>query len=167
MTPPSGPPPMPENWRWREGPQRGDAVVFDLDGVLSDAAGRQHLLDRHRRDWWSFFDAVGDDPVIEEVSALLHALDGRFLVILLTARPMRVQAQTHDWLVRHDLRWDLLIMREGGDHDLAREFKARTIDDLLAAGVEPLLAFEDDRRNVEMFRQHAIPCVYIHSGYYD
>ncbi len=159
--------PTPGNWRWREGPERGEAVVFDLDGVLSDAAGRQHLLERPHRDWWSFFEAVGDDPVIEEVRTLLHALDERFLVVLLTARPLRVQAQTHDWLGRNDLRWDLLIMRDTGDYDLAREFKARTVDELIAAGVEPTLAFEDDRRNVEMFRDHQIPCVYVHSGYYD
>ena len=29
------------------------------------------------------------------------------------------------------------------------------------------LAFEDDRRNVEMFRAEGIPCLYVHSGYYD
>ena len=29
------------------------------------------------------------------------------------------------------------------------------------------LAFEDDRRNYLMFHQEGIPCVYIHSGYYD
>ena len=28
-------------------------------------------------------------------------------------------------------------------------------------------AFEDDRRNVAMFHAEGIPCVYIHSGYYD
>jgi hypothetical protein len=29
------------------------------------------------------------------------------------------------------------------------------------------LAFEDDRRNVEMFRAEGVRCIYIHSGYYD
>jgi hypothetical protein len=29
------------------------------------------------------------------------------------------------------------------------------------------LAFEDDPRNVEMFRQEGVPCVYLHSGYYE
>ena len=29
------------------------------------------------------------------------------------------------------------------------------------------LAFEDDRRNVDMFHAEGVPCVYIHSGYYD
>ena len=37
----------PDNWRWRDGPvAAGPAVVFDIDGVLSDAAGRQHFIER-------------------------------------------------------------------------------------------------------------------------
>ena len=39
--------------------------------------------------------------------------------------------------------------------------------DLRDYGFELLLAIEDDRRNVEMFRSEGVPCVYLHSGYYD
>jgi phosphoglycolate phosphatase-like HAD superfamily hydrolase len=155
------------NWRWNAEPREGPAVVFDLDGVLSDAAGRQHLLAWPRRDWDAFFDAVGEDPVIDEVAAVLAALDPGLHVVLLTARPLRVQRHTVGWLERNELRWDLLIMRDHGDYDYAREFKRRTVDELRAARLEPQLAFEDDRRNVEMFRGAGVPCVYIHSGYYD
>ena len=52
-------------------------MVFDIDGVLSDAAGRQHFLERGRRDWSAFFEACGDDPVIEEIARLLELLDSR------------------------------------------------------------------------------------------
>ena len=38
---------VPYNWEWRAGAvEAGPAVVFDLDGVLSDAAGRQLLMRR-------------------------------------------------------------------------------------------------------------------------
>lgn len=161
------PRPAPANWLWRAGPVVGEAVVFDLDGVLADAAGRQHYLEWPGRNWRAFFEAVGEDPVIEEVGTLLHALSDRFVVVLLTARPMSIQPHTHDWLLRNNLRWDLLVMRDQGDYDLAAEFKAGTVDQLRAAGLEPGLAFEDDQRNVAMFRERGIPCVYIHSGYYD
>jgi len=75
-----------------QGPvEPGPAVVFDIDGVLSDAAGRQHFLDAGRRDWTAFFEACGDDPVIEEVARLLELLDSSLAVILLTGRPGRVR----------------------------------------------------------------------------
>ena len=72
-------------------------MVFDVDGVLSDAAGRQHFIERGRRDWDAFFEACGDDPLIDEVARLLELLDPR------SHRPahrpaLRVQPQTLAWL---------------------------------------------------------------------
>ena len=158
----------PENWHWHAGPvDAGAAVVFDIDGVLSDAGTRQHFIEQGRRDWDAFFEACGDDPLIEEVAQLLHLLDQSLHVVLLTGRPLRVQAQTLAWLKRYELRWDLLIMRDYGDYSRAREFKQWTVADLRRYGLDLQLAFEDDRRNVEMFRAEGVPCVYIHSGYYD
>ena len=141
--------------------------MFDIDGVLSDAASRQHFLESGRRDWEAFFDACGDDPLIEEVACLLSLLEPGLRIVMLTGRPVRVQPQTVAWLERYELRWDVLIMRDYGDYTAAREFKRATVADLRAARFELRLAFEDDRRNLEMFRGEGIPCVYIHSGYYD
>lgn len=156
------------NYRWREGAlDPGRAVVFDLDGVLSDAASRQHYLEGRRRDWDAFFEACGDDPLIEEVAQLLGLLDQGLAVVLLTARPARVATQTLAWLHRYKLRWDLLVMRDVGDYGAARDFKRRSVDELRQLGFDLVLSFEDDRRNVAMFREQGIPCVYIHSGYYD
>jgi hypothetical protein len=159
---------IPDNWRWHDGPVgAGPAVVFDMDGVLSDATRRQYLVARPRRDWDAFFDACGEDELIDDVASLLHVIDPTIRVVLLTARPVRVRPQTLGWLERHDLRWDLLIMRDWGDYGAARHFKRETIDELRSFGLDPKLAFEDDRRNVEMFHGAGVPCIYIHSGYYD
>jgi phosphoglycolate phosphatase-like HAD superfamily hydrolase len=161
-------PRTPRNWHWRAGPVTpGPSVIFDVDGVLADATGRQHFLEWPRRNWDAFFDACGDDPVIDEVARMLSLLDEDLVVVLLTARPMRVQRQTLDWIVRHGLRWDLLVMRSPGDMDWASEYKRDVVGDLRAAGYEPQLAVEDDRRNVDMFHRAGIPCLYVHSGYYD
>ena len=159
---------VPENWRWRTTPiDPRAAVVFDIDGVLSDAASRQHFIEAGKRDWHGFFDACGDDPLIDEVATLLGLLNAELQIVLLTGRPVRVQPQTLAWLDRYELRWDLLIMRDFGDYTAAREFKRWTADDLRRYGFELVLAFEDDRRNLEMFRSIGIPCVYIHSGYFE
>ncbi len=160
---------LPEHWTLHadEPLTPGRAVVVDIDGVLSEAAGRQHYLEAPRRDWRAFFDACGEDPVIEEVKTLLDLLDPDLQIVLLTARPHRVHHLTEAWLRRYDIRWDMLITRPWGDYDLSRDFKQSTVWELRAAGFELALAFEDDRRNVEMFRSEGIPCLYVHSGYYD
>ncbi len=158
----------PDNWRWRAGPvDPGSTVVFDMDGVLSDAAGRQHFLEWPYRDWDAFFEACGDDELIDEVARLLEVIDPTYRIVLLTARPIRVQPQTLAWLKRYDLRWDLLVMRDFGDYGASREFKRRAVAELRSFGFDMRLALEDDRRNHLMFHEEGIPCVYIHSGYYD
>ncbi len=141
--------------------------MFDLDGVLSDAVSHQHYLEGGRRDWDAFFEACGEDPLIDEVARVLELLDDDLRIVLLTGRPLRVQPQTVAWLERYQLRWDLLIMRPYGDYAAARLFKRRSIGELREYGMQLELAFEDDRRNLEMFRAEGVPCVYIHSGYYD
>ncbi len=158
----------PGHWTWRDGSvPPGPAAVVDLDGVLSDAASRQHYIEAPIQDWRGFFDACGEDPVIEEVRVLLELLDPGLRVILLTARPERIANLTEAWLRRYRIRWDLLIMRPIGDYDLSRWFKQASVADLRAYGFELKLAFEDDRRNVAMFRAEGVPCLYVHSGYYD
>jgi hypothetical protein len=160
--------PIHGHWLWRSGPREGGpAVVFDLDGVLSDAADRQHFLAGPRRDWNSFFESCGEDPLIEEVARLLSLLDEQLAIILLTARPARVRPQTVEWLDRFRLRWDLLVMRGGGYAGSARDFKRRSVGELQKTGFHLLLSFEDDRRNVAMFREEGVPSIYVHSGYYD
>jgi hypothetical protein len=160
--------PFYDNWRWRAGPiEPGRAVVFDMDGVLSDASRRQHYLDRPFRDWEAFFQACGDDELIAEVARLLDVIDHDLRIVLLTARPLRVQGQTLAWLDRYQLRWDLLVMRDFGDYGASRDFKQRSVHELRAYGLQLELSFEDDVRNVAMFHAEGIPCVYIHSGYYE
>ncbi len=155
----------PEHWRWRvESVVPGPAVIFDIDGVLADAAGRQHHLDWG--DWKSFFDACGDDPVIEEIETLLELLSSDLSVILVTGRPRRVQPHTVAWLERFGIRWDLLIMREFGDYSGVEYFKRGVVADLRRYGFEIRLALDDDPKNHAMYIGESVPCIYIHSGYY-
>jgi hypothetical protein len=158
------------NWRWRGMPHDGGpAVVFDIDGVLADAGHRQDILfaGGKRKNWKAFFDAAGDDAVIEEVARATELIDRDLCVVLLTARPTTIQRITVTWLQQHDLRWDLLVMRPEGDFRSSPDAKRMAVHELRAAGFDLRLAFDDDRRNVDMFHDEGIPCIYIHSGYYE
>ena len=127
------------------------------DAVAMGAADRGRFLTH----------ACGDDPVIEEVKVLLDLLDDQLVIVLLTARPERVHHLTEAWLRHYEIRWDLLIMRPAWEYDVAREFKRSSVAELRAFGFDLAIAIEDDRRNVDMFHAEGVPCVYIHSGYYE
>ena len=161
------------NWRWRAERQgrrtrAAPPSIFDIDGVLSDAAGRQHFIERGNRDWSAFFEACGDDPVIEEVARLLELLDSSLAVVLLTGRPLRVQPQTLAWLHRYGLRWDLLVMRDRGrlrpGHLVQAAGGGRPAGRTASTCAWPSRTIPS---NHAMYVAAGIPCVYIHSGYYE
>jgi len=159
---------IPSHWVWRDGPvSPGPAVIFDMDGVLSDASQRQHFLDGPFQYWEKFFAACGEDDPIHEAVEMARLFDSSLAVILLTARPIRVRAQTLDWLQRHPVRWDLLVMRDEDDWTSSHSFKRTEVRDLEGRGFEIRLAIDDDPRNVEMYRRANINALYFHSGYYD
>ena len=134
---------------------RGRPVVFDMDGVLSDAATRQHYLEgplgsnRH-----VFFEAC---------AARMRRWPRRRRCWVCSIRRCRscrspparggYNPQTVAWLARYGLRWDLLIMRDWGDYWAACEFKQYSVYELRQFGFDLRLAFEDDRRNRAMFHR--------------
>ena len=158
---------MTDTLTWRDGPiEPGPAVVVDLDGTLSDAAGRQHHLAKTPKDWDAFFAACGNDPLVDQIARLVELLDPELAIVLLTARPTRVRRATVDWLARHGVRWDLLVMRAPRDFRPSHEAKLEAIRALRTVGFDLRLAIDDDPRNAAMFRAEGVPCVELHSGYY-
>jgi beta-phosphoglucomutase-like phosphatase (HAD superfamily) len=154
-----------EEWRWADGPQApGVAVVFDIDGVISDATARLHHIQGKRKQWEAFFQAAADDPLIAEVARLVELLDPRIQIVLLTGRPKHIEDLTVAWLEAKELRWDVLVMREEGDRRPAPDMKRSAVDDLKRAGFDLRLAFEDDARNVAMFHREGVPCIHV-QGY--
>lgn len=160
---------FPESWSWRNSScPPGAAVVVDMDGVISNAGARQHYLNNPPKDWHSFFNACDQDPPILATTTLLHQLDSDLLVILLTARPSWVRQKTLQWLDKHNPRWDLLILRSPAEDKLsAGEYKLRSLRELQQRGFDLRVGFEDDPKNVTLFSDFGLPCVYIHSGYYE
>jgi len=165
---------VPKHWHWRadlraeEGSGRlGPGVLIDVDGVISDATHRQHYLDSRPRDWDGFFEAAAHDLPLIPGLALLATFDRELTIVLLTARPLRIRPLTLDWLERHNVVWDLLVMRPDGDNAPSSVTKLRAVEELRAVGLEPRLAVDDDQNNVDAFSAAGIPAVYHHSGYYE
>lgn len=158
-----------DNWFWPsagETGQRGPTVCVDIDGVLADARHRQHLLDGSWQDWDSFFLAAGDDDLLAQQAVLLDSLAADRVVALVTARPAWISDITLGWLAEHGIRWDLLVMRANHDFRRSSDMKTGAVEQLRRRQLEPVLAFDDDPRNVAAYARLGIPCVYIHSGYH-
>ena len=140
-------------------------MIVDVDGVVSDGSNRQHLAQARR--WDEFFAGCPDDPPLDAAVALVNSLASDIAVVLLTARPWPLLDDTLAWLQTHGVRWDLLILRPPNSGVRSRAYKAAEVDNLRHYGFELLCALEDDPRNVEMYAEADVPCVYVYSGYYD
>ena len=58
-------------------------------------------------------------------------------------------------------------MRDWGDYSQVTSFKQAIVEELRGHGFDLRLALEDDPQNHAMYVAEGIPCVYIHSGYYE
>ena len=162
---------LPANWHPRPGaPQGGPLVVFDLDGVISDASHRQHFLRGGRQDWEGFFTGAAHDTPLEVGLALAASVADDHAVAILTARPNYIADITRRWLAAHQVRHDLLILRPRagrGSRGPSADFKSHELSRLRAAGYHIALAIDDDERIIDMYRSEDVFALYVHSGYYE
>jgi hypothetical protein len=139
----------------------GRAVIVDIDGVLADTSARQHLLERPGggRNWDAFFAAAGDDLPYSEVPALVRDLPTDTAAVLVSGRPDWLVDLTADWLTRHGMRWDLLVVRRRGDRTGAARFKRAVLSGMRDAGFVVAMGIDDDERVTTMYVAEGIPTV--------
>lgn len=140
---------------------RPRAMIWDLDGTLSDDKARAHFVEVERgraRDWHSYFDAIDTDPPIAASMEVLRAMHAAGIRILfLTGRPEYTRPKTVRWLEANGLtEYDALLMRPEGERRPAGHFKAEVVD-RLRRDYELVCAFEDRIDVAEMLRQAGIP----------
>ncbi|GGT07695.1 hypothetical protein GCM10010271_07790 [Streptomyces kurssanovii] len=105
-------------------------AIFDLDGTLSDAGHRQHLLERKPRAWDAFFAAAPEDPPLAEGVALCLKAAQECEVLYLTGRPERCRQDTVDWLAAQGLPQGRIFMRRNDDRRPARRTKLEILRQL-------------------------------------
>jgi len=137
------------------------AVIWDLDGTLSDDRARAHFVEVEKgktRDWKSYFDAIGDDPPIAasmEVLRAMHAAGNR--IVFLTGRPDHTRRTTERWLKANGLtEYDRLVMRPPRDFRTSGAFKYDEIGKLKRE-YELVCAFEDRIDVADALRHAGVP----------
>ena len=132
-------------------------VVFDIDGVLADARHREHHVTGPPKDWDAFFAEVGNDEVIEEGRARLHAEAGSHEVVLLSGRPERTRSDTQAWLDRHLMGGHRLVLRPDADRRPAATLKSDLIRTVGMPG-EISVVLDDDASVVEELQAAGYRC---------
>jgi hypothetical protein len=121
-----------------------EAVIADLDGTLCDVSEILHLVEGEERDFHAFHAASAGCPSVEAVVKAVRAAKaaGRGILIV-TGREFIWRDLTLDWLAKHDIPYDELVMRIVGDYRGDDVIKAEMLDDLEKRGWEVIEAWED------------------------
>lgn len=128
-----------------------NVIVFDLDGTLADHSHRFHLMPTENLNlhssWLEFVSECNKDKPIKNTISVLNALhnDGKFYVVILTARSETVREKTKYWLYEHNVKYDNLIMRDKDDNSKDSDFKERELRNL---GLENIVGVWEDNHHV-------------------
>lgn len=136
------------------------AVIFDIDGTLSDATHRLHHITNGHRNWDAFFGSMGEDPCHEPIRDLVFTMGrDRNHILLCSGRPDDYRAVTEAWLSEHDIPYDALYMRPAGDTRADYIVKAQLLAGMREDGYEPWLVIDDRPSVVAMWREQGLTCL--------
>lgn len=140
------------------------AVIFDIDGTLADLTHRRHYVQTKPANWEAFRLAADRDTLIEPVAVAQRALLQTNNMILCTGRMEKERELTERWLLRHDIFFDRLYMRATNDTRPDFVIKEELLDRILADGFKPVLAFDDRKQVVDMWRRRGLICAQVAEG---
>ena len=161
------------DWNDRKVYPNDGFVICDLDGTLADITHRRKFVDRTpdpitgtpaKPDWKSFFANVADDALNAPVAELLDLFaDNGYHILLVSGRPITpCGIPTEEWLERHEVRYDHLFMRSGGDSRADTIVKREILDLLPIDRIDYVL---DDRSSVvQMWRDAGLFVLQVEKG---
>ncbi len=142
-------------------------IVFDLDGTLALDDHRVHHLRGQEKNWDAYFAACPADapnkPIIQIYDNLIGSPGAR--VEIWTGRIDQYLEATLQWIEDNCLHApDFLQMRRADDRTQDTELKRMWLSTARAQGNEVILAFEDRKRVVDMWRSEGVVCAQVAPG---
>lgn len=124
-------------------------VCVDLDSTLCDTRHRQPMVsgrDPATVDWAAYALECPDDSPVPGSCTLVRMLAGAgYRIVILSARDHAALDLTRDWLARHTIPYDELILGTSSEYaGRLADYKSEHVRRLLRAGVPVRLVVDDD-----------------------
>lgn len=147
---------------------RRECIIFDLDGTLCNTDHRLHHIKQLPKNWGAFHDACVDDQPNKAVQRLCQALGASLFIAICSGRPDSHMTQTMDWLEKHNIQCDLLLMRKAGDYRPDTAVKADMLEVIRNYHqLDPIMAVDDRPSIIKLWREAGIPTLEIWSANWD
>ena len=134
------------------------AIICDIDGTLA------HGIDNGLRlpyEW----DKVDGDVLDDEVMEILTDKTNRGLgIILVSGRNSVCREMTEDWLAKHGVNYDRLLMRAEDDNRDDTIVKREIYEEHIKGKYNISLVLDDRQRVVDMWRSLGLKCLQVAEG---
>lgn len=113
------------------------AVVFDFNGTLAKDHGSKA-------------------PEIKKNVKKLHKEQKKHDIVVLTSRSDEERDEVSNWLTKHDIHPDELVMRPKGNKESDVDVKEDLLEDKVSRQFKVKKAYDDKKKNVKMFKKQGI-----------
>lgn len=139
--------------------ERKRCVVFDVDGTLANCSHRVHFLNGGRKDWPSFMAGIPNDTPHEQMvdlNHMYHSSHALYPLFVCSGRSNTERRATEEWLYKHGVKYDHLLMRKTGDYRADHIVKKELLEEIRSMGYEPWIVFDDRQEVVDMWRREGL-----------
>lgn len=132
-------------------------IVCDIDGTVCDISHRLHFARSDPKDWKSFFAAIPQDKLREDIMHKVSqlAVDENARIIFVSARPETYRKETEEWLTFNYCTHNTLIMREAHDKRPDTDVKGDIYEKYLKK-LNIIKVFDDRPSVIRMWREKGL-----------
>lgn len=138
-------------------------VLCDVDHTIADAFWRDELIGGPGG-WDAYHSASINDLPLNEMVMMISALRNSGMYIVgLTARPEKWRKLTLDWMIKHGVQFDELIMRPDDNYDKAHELKIKLAQERFPDLANEVAFLIDDQEDIiTAFKGLGVPALQVH-----
>ena len=147
--------------------RNNNIVIFDLDGTLANIDKRRTLATKNGKMNWNVFfnpnniDLDTPNQAVINMANILYSQD--YIIYILSGRSDKTHQATIDWLSKHNVDYDLLIMRPQNQlYKKDSDLKQSWLDTIGKDRVS--MVFDDRQQVVDMWRQNGLPTFQVADG---
>ena len=147
--------------------RNNNIVIFDLDGTLANIDKRRKLATKNGKMNWNVFfnpnniDLDTPNQAVINMANILYSQD--YIIYILSGRSDKTHQATIDWLSKHKVNYDLLIMRPQNQlYKKDSDLKQSWLDTIGKDRVS--MVFDDRDQVVDMWRQNGLTTFQVAEG---